>query len=195
MLKCRSLGSAAAAARGLTISGATNATPIVVTLGADNRLRLGERIGVFGVTGNTGANGIWTYRYVSATTGSLDGSAGNGAATLTNAVIATINDKTPFMRNHDAVVHVAQATDQIAPDLTFAIMGNKSDATDAEILATDATALATYFEDMVSGQDAFTVPGATNDGINEMRNVTLRRWMYLNVSAYTAGGLIANLLA
>ena len=189
-VKVRNLGLCASAARGMTISAATNATPIVATLGASNHLQAEERIGVFGVTGNTAANGIWTFKRVTATTFNLVGSVGNGTATLTNAVVAAIMDRTRFMKGHAAAVHAHGSADQIAADLTFAVMGNKSDATDAEILATDATALATYFEDIATADGmAWSVPGATNDGIDEWRQMDLRRWMYLNCSAYTAGAV------
>ena len=187
--KIRSLGVCTSAARGVEISGATNATPIVATV-SGAKFQAYERVGVFGVTGNTAANGIWTYDRQSATTGNLVGSVGNGSPTMTKAVIAAVMDTTPFMKGHSAVAHAHLTADQVAFDGTFAVMGNKSGSTDAEILASDEDDLATYFEDIAT-QDglAWSVPGATNDGIDEYREMKLRRWMYLNCSAYTAGGL------
>lgn len=197
----RHLGSATSQARGITISSISNATPHVATLGAlhgipslaqnpNNALR---RYGIFGATGGTSANGIWSLRSTGTNTFALEGSQTNGAVTVTNAVIAAIMDSTPFMKGHSAVAIARPMADQIAFDGTFAVMGNKSDATDAEILAGSSSDLATYFEDCVSDV-AWSVPGATNDGITEFRNITLRRWMYMNVSAYTAGGLEVDLL-
>jgi len=192
--KLRSLGVCTSAARGITTSGASNATPIVLTV-AGAKFQSEERIGVFGYTGNTAANGIWTYDRINATTGNLVGSAGNGSATATKAVVAAIMDVTPFMRGHAAVAHAHLTADQIAFDGTFAVMGNKSDATDAEILASDSDDLATYFEDIATADGlAWSVPGATNDGIDEYREMKLRKWMYLNCSAYTAGGLEVDIL-
>lgn len=207
----RSLGSATAAARGIVLSSATNATPHVATLAAlhgipsvaqvgDNFKSL-RRFGIFGCTGGTSINGIWNLRSTGANTFSLEGSVTNGAVTTTNGVIAAIMDSTPFMRGHSCVAVAHGMTDQIAFDGTFAIMGNiqgdgtgsGAGATDAEILASDSTTLATFFQNCVSDV-AWGVPGATNDGVTEFRNVYLRRWMYLDVSAYTAGGLEVDLL-
>lgn len=61
-----------------TITGATNASPIVVT-SANHGLTTGARVTVSGVLGNTAANGTFTVTYVSSSTFSLDSSVGNGA--------------------------------------------------------------------------------------------------------------------
>ena len=63
-----------------TITGATNATPIVVTSTAHGR-SVGDSVVVSGVLGNTGANGTWTISAVTANTFTLSGSAGSGAYT------------------------------------------------------------------------------------------------------------------
>lgn len=62
----------------LDVTGATNATPIVITT-ATHGLSTGDYVFIEGVTGNTAANGFWTITYVSATQFSLDTSVGNGA--------------------------------------------------------------------------------------------------------------------
>ena len=197
----RSLGVATSAARGIVLSSATNATPIVATLAAlhgipslaQNRRNSLRRFGIFGCTGGTAINGMWSLVSTGTNTFSLQGSVGNGAVTVTNSVVAALMDDTPFMKGHAAVAMATNVADQVAADLTFAVMGNKSDATDAEILASDSTALATYFEDCANDV-AWSVPGATNDGLTEFRNIDLRKWMYLNVSAFTAGGLEVSIL-
>lgn len=63
-----------------SITGATNATPIVITSTAHG-LQTGARVTVSGVGGNTAANTTATITRVSADTFSLDGVAGNGAYT------------------------------------------------------------------------------------------------------------------
>jgi hypothetical protein len=103
--KVLSLGSAGSATGLLTISAATNATPIVVTLGANHGLKNGDRIAVAGITGNTAANGEWTLASVGATTATLVGSVGNGAFGGT-ARVATIFDTTPHMKLHSAACHL-----------------------------------------------------------------------------------------
>jgi hypothetical protein len=62
------------------ITGATNATPIVITLTAHG-YATGDKLEIQGVLGNTAANGTWTITNVSANTFSLDSSVGNGAYT------------------------------------------------------------------------------------------------------------------
>ena len=104
--KVLSLGTVAAAAAGITISAATNATPIVITLGAGHGLYNGQRIAVAGITGNTAANGEWTLASVTATTAVLLGSAGNGTFGGT-ARVAVMCDTTPHMKLHSAAMHLA----------------------------------------------------------------------------------------
>jgi hypothetical protein len=103
--KVISLGNAGSATGLLTVTGATNATPIVITLGANHGLKNGDRIAIAGVTGNTNANGEWTLASVGATTATLLGSVGNGAFGGTVRV-ANIFDTTPGMRNHSGAVHL-----------------------------------------------------------------------------------------
>lgn len=106
MIKTQSIGSAGSAVQGLLISGATNATPIVLTLAALHGLKNGDRIAVAGITGNTGANGEWTVASVGATAATLVGSVGNGTYGGTPRV-AVINDTTPMMKGHSASAWVA----------------------------------------------------------------------------------------
>lgn len=63
------------------ITGATNATPIVITI-VGHGLTTGDQVVITGVLGNTAANGSsWTITVLTADTFSLDGSVGNGAYT------------------------------------------------------------------------------------------------------------------
>lgn len=63
-----------------TVTGATNANPIVIT-SVGHGLSTGARVTVASVGGNTAANGTFTVTYVSADTYSLDSSTGNGSYT------------------------------------------------------------------------------------------------------------------
>lgn len=63
-----------------TITGATNASPIVITCAAHG-LTTGTLVTISGVLGNTAANGTFTATVVNANSFSLDGSTGNGAYT------------------------------------------------------------------------------------------------------------------
>jgi len=63
-----------------TITGATNATPIVIASAAHG-FTTGQQITIAGVVGNTAANGAWSITVVDADHFSLSGSVGNGAYT------------------------------------------------------------------------------------------------------------------
>jgi hypothetical protein len=62
------------------ITGATNASPIVITCNGHN-LQNGNLVEITGVGGNTAANGIWTVASATTNTFALSGSTGNGAFT------------------------------------------------------------------------------------------------------------------
>ncbi len=64
-----------------TITGATLATPIVITTASTTGLQTGQTVTISGVLGNTAANGIWTITVLTATTFQLNNSAGNFAYT------------------------------------------------------------------------------------------------------------------
>ena len=74
---------------GLTITGATNASPIVLTVSSTTELRTGMTVTVANVGGNTAANGRWaSITVVDATHVSLDGSTGSGAYTTGGSLYA-----------------------------------------------------------------------------------------------------------
>ena len=101
-IKVQGLGSTGTASTALiTISGSTNATPIVVTFAAGHGLKDFDRIAVAGITGNTNANGEWSLQFTGANTARLLGSVGNGTHGGTPRV-AVINDVTPAMKGHSA---------------------------------------------------------------------------------------------
>jgi hypothetical protein len=64
---------------GVSVSGATNATPIVVATIAAHGLSTGDTAWISGVQGNTASNGRWTVTAVDGTHFQLNGSSGNGA--------------------------------------------------------------------------------------------------------------------
>lgn len=63
-----------------TITGATNASPIVVT-SANHGLAVGDSVVISGVLGNTAANGTWIVSAVTTNTFTLTAVAGGGAST------------------------------------------------------------------------------------------------------------------
>lgn len=103
-IKVQSLGSTGTASTALiTISGSTNATPIVVTFAAGHGLKDADRIAVAGITGNTNANGEWSLQFTGANTARLLGSVGNGTHGGTPRV-AVLNDVTPVAKGHSAAL-------------------------------------------------------------------------------------------
>lgn len=105
-LKAKSLGSAGSAVDMILITGATNATPIVITVAANSGLKDGDRVAIAGITGLTAANGMWTLKYVTATTYQLVGSVGNGVYGGTPRC-AQVFDQTPTMKSHAGVLQIA----------------------------------------------------------------------------------------
>jgi hypothetical protein len=65
----------------LTISAATNATPIAITTTTPHDLQTGDQVAISLVAGNTAANGTYTITVTAPTTFTLDGSTGSGAYT------------------------------------------------------------------------------------------------------------------
>lgn len=71
-----------------SITGATNAAPIVITAVAHG-LTTGMKVTITGVLGNTAANGTFTIIVLTADTFSLTGSTGNGAYTSAGTWVTT----------------------------------------------------------------------------------------------------------
>ena len=75
-----------------TITGASNATPIVITETAHGRAD-GAIVNIHGVLGNTAANGVWAITYINANSYSLDDSV--GTADYTSGGLAYTEPDTP----------------------------------------------------------------------------------------------------
>lgn len=65
----------------VAVTGATNATPIVLTVPSGHGISADDYVYVTGVGGNTAANGTFRVSAVGATTATLEDSAGNAAYT------------------------------------------------------------------------------------------------------------------
>ena len=90
-----------------SVTGATNASPIVITAAtrdgtldgkhagaavSGHGLTTGDKVTVSGVLGNTAANGQWTIIVINSTTFSLTGSTGNGTYTSGGSWFVTTRD-------------------------------------------------------------------------------------------------------
>lgn len=193
-LKYRSLGGCAAAARGIVASGATNATPIVLTLTAGHRLKDGDRVAIVGITGNTAANGEFEVYSVGATAASLRGSAGNGT-TAGTAIMAAVMDQTPFLSKRTAVACLNDtpgAAVLVGTVVIEAADGIKADMSEFQYTSTAGVATSGFKSALKTGEIA--IPAATAGG-GLMVEVDLSRYMTVRASAYTSGGVTAGLLA
>lgn len=191
-LKLKSLGSMSSAARGLLITGGTNATPIVATVTAGHRLKNGDRIAIVGVTTLTAMNGDWTVSAVAATTAALDGSAGNGAFGGT-AVVAVLCDVTPFLARHSAVALLGQPSGAV---FVGTVVYEKADLRKADNteFQSDVAGVPTsgFVSALKSGEIA--IPAATAGQVIGVE-VDLGRYMTVRASAYTSGVAQGMLLA
>lgn len=197
-LKAKSLGSAGSAADLIVISGASNATPIVVTVAANSGLKDGDRVAISGITGNTNANGIWTIKMASSTTFQLVGSAGNGTYGG-SPKLGIVFDQTPTMKSHSGVLQMAG---NLVGTVTLTAYGSYS-----EFAAGDNSLLGTVIAPVLSG----AVQGVTNANATSASSSTkatsalvmaatnagseyeilLPYILHSTVSAYTSGTVIA----
>jgi hypothetical protein len=192
-IKVRSLGSVAAAARGIVITGGTNATPIVATITAGHRLKNGDRLGITGVTTLTSMNGDFSFDTVAATTANLTGSAGNGAYAGT-AVTAILCDRTPFIQRHSGCVAISNLPGNTVFVGTAVLeYADRMDATLANFQY-DASGVATngFNSALLGGEQA--IPAFTAGG-DVMVEVSIGRYMALRASAWTSGAADGYLLA
>jgi hypothetical protein len=93
---------------GIQISGATNASPIVITTASSHGLSTGDVVTILNVAGNTAANGLWSVTVVNATQFSLDGSTGNGSYTSGGRVVKLSRDE--FLSDVPSGARLATAT-------------------------------------------------------------------------------------
>lgn len=197
-LKAKSLGSAGSAVDMILISGATNATPIVITVAANSGLKTGDRLAIAGITGNTAANGEWTLEAVTATTFKLLGSVGNGTYGGSPRA-AQIFDQTPLMDGHSAVLKMAGSG---ACTVTLTAFESY-----AEFAANDNSLLGFVQAPVVSS----AVQGVTNTNATSASSSTkatsalviaatnagseyeikLPKYLHASVTAYTSGTIIA----
>lgn len=193
-LKMASLGTVSSAARGILITSGTNATPIVATLTAGHRQRNGSRIAIAGVTTLTAMNGEWSLSSVGATSGTLDGSAGNGAFGGT-AVVSVVCDRTPFLPRHSAVAAlVDQGVAAIFVGTVVIEAADSIDATQHYYTNSSGVATAGFKDALLSGEIAIPAQTVVGGG-SAFVEVSLSRYMTLRCSAYTSGTLQGVLMA
>jgi hypothetical protein len=189
-IKQRSLGTVSAAARGIVITAGAAATPWVATVTAGHRLKVGDRLGVTGITTQVGSNGDWTVSATAATTATMEGSSATGAFAGT-AVTAVLCDVTPFLARHSAAAIVNQPSGAVwVGTVVFEAADKRTDAQFSyDLLGVDT---AGFKDALKSGEIA--IPAATAGQVVTLE-VNLSRYMTFRASAFTSGVAGAVLLA
>lgn len=196
-----SIGGAGSAVAMHLISGATNATPIVITVAANSGLKTGDRIAISGITGNTGANGEWTIEAVTATTFKLLGSVGNGTYGGTPRC-ALIFDKTPLHEDHNAMLTMGG---NLVGTLLLEAFGSYAEfaAGDNSLLGAVSAPVTSNAYSFVTNTNATSASSSTIASSSIVMAATaeavplpvkLPKYLRVSVSAYTSGsitGLIA----
>lgn len=139
------------ASNAIAISAATNAGPIQITAAAHGR-NTGDSVEIFGVLGNTAANGTWVITKVDANNFTLNGSTGNGAYVSGGTVLVPFN-----------VLYDPTSTDNgtAFPVTTFLLDASGLRATWVFDLSNQATKVQSYFRFIRVGAN-----GNSNTGVN-----------------------------
>jgi hypothetical protein len=113
----------------ISLTGATNASPIVITTSSPHGIVAGSYrlVQVSGVGGNTAANGLWRAAYASTTTLTLEGSAGNGAYSAASGVMTPVNFGVKVMAEDGL-------SDRFA---VFQVIGASADLRSKDVVAND----------------------------------------------------------
>lgn len=105
-----------------TVTGATNASPIVISVAGTHGLANGQTgVVISGVLGNTAANGTWTITRLTASTFSLNSSTGNGAYGGGGTIVGAYSPMRAGAYNvrvcakNTSTLGFSQPTDVIAP--------------------------------------------------------------------------------
>lgn len=175
------------------ITGATNATPIVITTSLAHGYSTGDVVNIQNVVGNTAANGIFTVTVTNSTTFSLDDSSGNGtrtsggnivpifcrsiktASALVQPIASFANLKSVSSGTRAAWVGSANVTTSITNTIGSIFKGNTSDT--ITIAAGFTTGLIAYY----------TLPATLN--LSAYQQLSL----FIQQTAGTLGGLTISL--
>jgi hypothetical protein len=117
----------------INITGATNATPIVVSTSVAHGYSTGDVVFIVNVGGNTATNGVWKINVTSSTQFSLDDSSGNGTFTSGGALAPM------FCRTIKTASALVQPIASFAPLRTVSLGTRVAWVASANVTATLAT--------------------------------------------------------
>lgn len=163
-----------------TVSGATNASPIMITTGDDHLLYTGQEVVISGVGGNTAANGTWTITKKDNNEFSLNGSTGNGVYTAGGTITAAVSTA----RAGDYNIRIVNKS---SSTLGFS---QPSDVITPVTLAANQWIRITFNSAMLTDQDAYDIYGTPFED-NQTATIEKRYqgpWFY--VKTVTANNLI-----
>jgi hypothetical protein len=134
------------------IQAASNATPIQITTATAHGYSTGQKLELYGITGNTGANGVFTITVTGATTFTLQGSVGNGVYNAgTGRIARRIACQCTFFTNN-ATSSTSNPYTTFEPNNAFVRVGSRaslgsSAAPNIDISFLTGHGLATYAND------------------------------------------------
>lgn len=150
------------------VTGATNASPIVVTIADTTGLANGDYVYLAGVEGNVAANGYWQIANLTGTTFELSGSTGTGAWTSGGTVEGGDLGLVDLLINELVVPQAITETTQAASTLAVNIAATVTVPT-AQLGAYNAAvgvALAAWFAALpIGGINGNTVPLSVIEGV------------------------------
>jgi hypothetical protein len=101
------------------VSGATNATPIVVTTLSSHGLSTGDFVQVKNVTGNLAANGVYSVTVLGTTTFRLNFSSGSGPYTGGGTVTKVYSPNPSFKPGGQGGIHLSITVDSSNPGIVY----------------------------------------------------------------------------
>ena len=177
-------------ATGLQVTGATNATPIVLTVSSTAALSSGMNCKVSGVQGNTSANGYWTLTVVDGTHISLNGSAGNATYVSGGVVeggdLGLVDSVIQANCVPDGVTAITQSA--IAQNVVLAATVYVPASQAAAAVSAVSSALAAYFAAIPIGGFVSGVPTPNSIPFNEVLGVIEGAASYIRSATLTLNG-------
>lgn len=164
-----------------SVSGATNATPIVVTTSSSHGFSTGNLVGCNSFGGNTAPNGkMWSITVLSSTTFQLDGSVGNGAYTSGGTVYLIPTARTTNYTTQDGMLVQSGATDRLllGSIMTGATSGQTEDSESARLIINAHNRIFRKLK-CVETTDSWTYSTNTNRPSNNNTTLGQNRLMWL----------------
>jgi hypothetical protein len=152
----------------IAVTGASDTAPITISTALANGLQTGAQVSITGALGNTAANATFTITVTSATTFTLDDSAGNGAWSGGGSITVNAYDATTIETIFVAALATATSVtaDVVTPVLLAAAILPLDPATISLLLAQGSSVDPTKFPALVSAFTAVAKAAALYTALN-----------------------------